>query len=440
MKVVPFPGATPTGSNTGAGTPSRIATLDIGSTKICCLIGEIESCKRRTVDDRIPPVRIIGSGHCRSEGVRGGHVVNVAAAERAVRVAIEQAERMSGATISDVYLNLSGARCRSLHATGTVVVEAGEVRSGDVRRAVAAALSSIDAGGQAVVHVTVNGYRLDDARGIAEPEGMHGRELSASINVLLADPNTMANLARVMERCHLDVAGFVVAPYAAARSVLLADEMELGVVLVELGGGSTSFAVFNEGVLLSAGALPVGSHHVTTDIARGLNTPIAHAERVKTLWGSTVPAMLDERELITCPVLGETGAEAVTRIPRSMVCSVIRPRMEEIFELVRERIEQVPAVRNGIRRVVLTGGGSQLNGVEQLAGEVLSRPVRIARPHRFDGLPDAMSQPGFAVVSGLLRYGLAPDQQAVNLGQLIASAGHDAGYFRRMGQWLKESF
>ncbi|MDX1716443.1 MAG: cell division protein FtsA [Anderseniella sp.] len=440
MKVVQFPGGGSSSGGAGVSLPSRIAALDIGSTKICCLIGEVAGGKRRAVDERVPGVTIIGSGHCRSAGVRGGHVVDVREAERAVRVAIEQAERMSGATLSEVYVNLSGARCKSVHATASTQVQSGQVSQADMRRAITAALAQVETNGMAVLHVSVNHYRLDDARGVREPDNMHCKSLEADINVVLADPNMMANLGHVLERCHLDVAGFVVSSYAASRAALLEDEMELGVALVELGGGTTSYAVFNEGVLAAAGALPVGSHHVTADIARGLNTPLAHAERVKTLWGSAVPAMLDERELITCPILGETGTDAVNRIPRSMICGVIRPRMEEIFEMLRERLADVPAMRQGIRRVVLTGGGSQLNGVEQLAGEMLRCSVRIARPHRFDGLPDAMAQPGFAVASGLLRYGLVPDRQATNLGQLIAGAGHDAGYFRRVGQWLKESF
>lgn len=440
MKVVPFPSASTSGGATVSASASRIAALDIGSTKICCLIGEVQGGRRRAVDERVPAIKVIGSGHCRAAGVRGGNVIDVHEAEQSVRTAMEQAERMAGVTLSEVYLNLSGTRTRSIHSTGKVELSGGVVDEAAKRQAIMDAMSRVDLRGSAIVHLSISHYRLDEARGIRNPDGMHGQVLGVEINAVLADPNALANLSLVMERCHLDVAGFVVSPHASARSVLLEDEMELGVVLVELGGGTTSWAVFNEGVMLDAGAIPVGSHHVTADIARGLNTPIAHAERVKTLWGSAVPAMLDERELITCPILGETGTHAVNRVPRSMICGVIRPRMEEVFELVRERIEQVPAVRQVVRRVVLSGGGSQLNGVEQLAGEILGRGVRIARPHRFDGLPDAMSQPGFAVASGLLRYGLAPDMQAANLGQIIAGAGHDAGYFRRVGQWLKESF
>lgn len=440
MKVVQFPSSSASGNGPAVSAGGRIAALDIGSTKVCCLIGEVQGNRRRAVDERVPAVKIVGSGHCRAAGVRGGNIIDVREAEQSVRAAIEQAERMAGVTLSEVYLNLSGARTRSVHASGQVVLSGGQVDETAKRQAIINAMSGLDVGGGAVLHVSVVHYRLDDARGITAPDGMHGKVLGVEVNVVLADPNALANLGLVMERCHLDVAGFVVSPYASARSVLLDDEMELGVVLVELGGGTTSWAIFNEGVLLHAGAVPVGSHHVTADIARGLNTPLAHAERVKTLWGSAVPAMLDERELITCPILGEAGTHAVNRVPRSMICGVIRPRMEEIFELVRERIEQVPIAAHMIRRVVLTGGGSQLNGVEQLAGEMLGRGVRVARPHRFEGLPDAMAQPGFSVASGLLRYGLAPDAQAANLGQIIAGAGHDAGYFRRVGQWLKESF
>lgn len=440
MKVVPFPSSPASNGSGLASAPSTIAALDIGSTKICCLIGSVEGRRRRAVDETTPQIKVIGAGHCRSEGVHAGAIADLDDAERAMRTAIDQAERMAGRTISEVYVNMSGGRTVSVHVTGQAVLGRQAVDEAAKRRAAINAMSKLETGGRAVLHASVVQYRLDDAKGVREPAGMHGATLTAEMNVVLADPHVITNLGLLLERCHLDAVGFVVAPYAAARSVLLADEMELGVAVIELGGGTTSYAVFNEGMLAHADMVPVGSHHVTTDIARGLNTTIAHAERVKTLWGSTVPAQLDERELITCPILGESGSDAVQRIPRSMICGVVRPRMEEVFEIIRDRLDEVPTARHFVRRVVLTGGGCQLNGVEQLAGEILGRRVRVARPSRFAGLPDALSTPGFCVATGLLRYGLSPDEQAANLGALIAGAGHDSGYFRRVGQWLKESF
>jgi len=440
MKVVPFPSSSTTGGSSRASSPSTIAAVDIGSTKICCLIGAVEGRRRRAVDETAPQIKIVGAGHCKSGGVTGGAISDLDEAERAMRTAIDQAERMAGRTISDIYVNMSGGRTLSVHVSGEVILGRQPVDEDAKRRAAVNAMSKLETGGRAVLHASVIQYRLDDARNVREPAGMHGTTLTADLNVVLADANVIANLGLLLERCHLDAIGLVVSPYAAARSVLLADEMELGVAVIELGGGTTSYAVFNEGMLAHADTVPVGSHHVTTDIARGLNTTIAHAERVKTLWGSTVPAHLDERELITCPILGETGSDAVQRIPRSMICGVVRPRMEEIFEIVRDKLGEVPVARHLVRRVVLTGGGSQLNGVEQLAGEIIGRQVRVAKPSRFNGLPDALSTPGFCVATGLLRYGLAPDEQASNLGVLIAGAGHDGNYFRRVGKWLKESF
>ncbi len=441
MKVVPFPtSSTSTGSTRASAPSSTIAALDIGSTKICCLIGAVEGRRRRAVDETAPQIKIVGAGHCRSGGITGGAVTDLDQAERAMRTAIDQAERMADRTISDVYVNMSGGRTISVHVSGEVALGRHAVDEAAKRRAAVNAMSKLDTDGRAVLHASVVQYRLDNARNVRDPEGMHGATLTAELNVVLADANAITNLGLVLERCHLDAVGLVVAPYASARSVLLADEMELGVAVIELGGGTTSYAVFNEGMLAHADMIAVGSHHVTTDIARGLNTTIAHAERVKTLWGSTVPAQLDERELITCPILGETGSDAVQRVPRSMICGVVRPRMEEIFEIVRDKLGEVPVAQRFVRRVVLTGGGSQLNGVEQLAGEILGRQVRVARPSRFNGLPDALSTPGFCVATGLLRYGLAPDEQAAKLGLLIAGAGHDSGYIRRVGQWLKESF
>ncbi len=440
MKVVQFPSSSGQGGSGVALRSSTIAVLDIGSTKICCLIGEVQGSRRRALDETVPQIKVKGSGHCRSRGIRAGVVNDMEAAEQSVRTAIDQAERMAGQTVTEVYVNMSGGRTTSVHTTGTVKLGSAPVGEADMQRAMVEAMAKVNPAGRAVIHASVFGYRLDEARGVRDPQGLHGVSLSAELNVVMAEPHAVANLGLLLERCHLDAAGVVVAPYAAARSVLTADEMELGVALVELGGGTTSYAVFNEGMLMHSGMIPVGSHHVTTDIARGLNTTIAHAERVKTLWGSTVPAQLDERELITCPIIGETGSDAMSQVPRSMICGVVRPRMEELLEMVRDRINEIPVARQVVRRVVLSGGGSQLNGVEQLAGEVMSRGVRVARPARFEGLPDALSTPGFAVASGLLRYALVPDRQAANLGVLLAGAGHDAGYFRRVGRWLKESF
>lgn len=440
MKVVPFPSSSANGGSPRVSTPSTIAAVDIGTTKICCLIGTVEGRRRRAVDETAPQIRVVGAGHCRSGGITAGAIADLDEAERAMRTAIDQAERMAGRTISDVYVNLSGGRALSVHVSGDAILGRLPVDEAAKRRAAVNAMAKLDTGGRVVLHASVIQYRLDDARNVLEPAGMHGTTLTAELNVVLADANVVANLGLLLERCHLDAVGLVVAPYAAARSVLLADEMQLGVAVIELGGGTTSYGVFNEGMLAHADMIPVGSHHVTTDIARGLNTTIAHAERVKTLWGSTVPAHLDERELITCPILGETGSDAVQHIPRSMICGVVRPRMEEIFEMVRDRLSDVPAARHFVRRVVLAGGGSQLNGVEQLAGEILGRQVRVAKPSSFNGLPDALATPGFSVATGLLRYGLVPDEQASNLGMLIAGAGHDGNYFKRVGQWLKESF
>ena len=419
-----------------------IAALDIGSTKISCLIAEVVPAKHRSSDsEEKNSLKVLGVGHQLSRGVRTGSIVNVDEAERAIRLAVDAAERMAQRTISEIYVNVSGGRPQSRLYTGSIPTASGQVQEGDVEKVLDAALEQVDPGRRTILHLSPLQYHLDDARGINEPEGMFGEMLSLDLGVVTVEAPHLKNLALAVERAHLTIAGFVMAPYAAARSVLADDEVTLGVTVVDMGGATTSFAVFHENRLVMADVIPLGGQHITNDIARGLSTTIAHAERMKTLWGSVLASSVDEREMISVPLLGERGVDTVQQVPKSMLTGIIRPRLEETFEMLRDRLEAAGVAQLAGRRLVITGGASQLNGVREMAAQWLDRQVRLGAPAHVQGMPESAHSPGFAVCAGLLNYALKPDQHyALPKSKAEAVQRAQAGYVRRVGRWIADSF
>jgi cell division protein FtsA len=441
MTVVQFHGK-------GGGKPPAVqkgglvAALDIGSTKISCLIAEAVPAKHRSSDsEEKNSLKVLGVGHQLSRGVRAGSIVNLDEAERAIRLAVDAAERMAQRTINEVYVNVSGGRPQSRLFTGSVDVASGQVGPADMDRVLDAALLRVDPGRRNILHLAPLQYQIDEARGVKEPAGMFGETLSLDLAVVTVEPPHLKNLALAVERAHLSIAGYVIAPNAAARAVLAGDEKTLGVTVVDMGGATTSFAIFQDGSLVTADVLPVGGQHITNDIARGLSTTIAHAERMKTLWGSALASAVDDREMISVPLLGERGVDTVQQVPKSMLTGIIRPRLEEIFELLRDKIESSGAQHLGGRRMVITGGASQLNGVREVAAQWLDRQVRMGAPAHVQGMPESAHSPGFAVCAGLLNYALKPETHyALPKSKAEAVARAQAGYVWRMGRWIAESF
>jgi cell division protein FtsA len=420
---------------------SIIAALDIGSTKICCLIAEVLPPRQKNVIDPKQLLKIIGFGQTLSRGVRGGAIVDVNEAECAVRLAVDAAERMASVAINSVYVSVSGGRPQSQCYAGRVRTQTGVVNPRDIENAVSAALLNVSVGNRSVLHLAPIGHGLDGVGSIANPLGMHGAELRTDLAVTTIDPAYLRNLALVVERSHLHAAGFVIAPYAAAKSALTADEMELGSLVIELGGAMTNIGLFANGKLVAADSVPLGGMHVTNDIAQGLSTTIAHAERMKTLFGTVLPNGHSEREMLAVPLLGERGVDTVHKVPKSHLTNILAPRLEEIFELVATKISSSAFTAHPSGRVVLTGGGSQLTGVRDLATVVLGRQVRLASPLAQTGLPDHARNAGFAVAMGALCYAVKPDQQYLVPDEALTAFKHaQMGYARRVGQWLVDAF
>lgn len=429
------------GKGQGSARSGLVAALDIGSTKISCIIGDVVSQNRRTADGKeASALRILGFGCQASRGTRHGVIIDLDQAERAIRLAVDAAERMAKRTISSVYVNVAGGRPQSNSYVATVETATGQVTAEDIETATRAALALGHQPGRRTLHTAPAQFDLDDARGITAPLGMFGKLLTAEVNVVSAEPAALRNLALVIERCHLSVADYVVAPYAASRAVLAEDEVKLGVTLIDMGGATTGIAAFHDDQLIFADVIPVGGMHITHDIARGLSTTIAHAERVKTLWGSAMATVVDDRETVAVPLLGERGVDTIYHAPKSMLTGIIRPRLEEILEMVRERLDASPFTKLAGSRVVLTGGGSELTGVREIAAQWLNRQIRHGAPLPVAGMPEAARSPAFATAMGLLNYAMRPDTHHAAAITRQALQEREAGYLRRVGKWIADSF
>ena len=405
-----------------------IAALDVGSSKMCCFIARAESGGR---------LKVIGIGHQRSRGVKNGAIVDLEAAEQAILNTVHQAEKMAGETLRDVFVNIAAGSPLSQRFESEVSLGTHPVDGRDMRRVLAAGPLAEMPADQDLVHAIPISYAIDGCRGISNPKGMHGQRLGAMLHRITARSGTVRTLESCVERCHLSIQGTVISPYAAGLASLVDDELELGATVIDLGGGTTSIAVFIEGQMVFADVVPIGGNHVTSDLARGLTTSLNAAERLKTLHGSAIPLPAEDREQIEVPQVGEAETTQHATVPKSFLVGIIQPRLEETFEHVRGSLEASGFDRQAGRRVVLTGGASQLPGVKELAGLILDKQVRMGRPVHVDGLPEATAGPAFATASGILSYALRQDDAPPDV---IEPSSGSVGTFGKLGHWLRENF
>lgn len=412
---------------------SLTAALDIGTSKICCLIG---------VPGDNGHIRVVGIGHHASRGIRSGTIVDMDAAEESVTAAVLAAERMAGETVRDVVVGVAGGHLSSRLIDMQIAINGGPVRDADLRRLLYSSEPETEPH-RVLLHALPVGYSIDGGNGIQDPRGLHGQVLAVHVHEITAAATEIRNVTTCVERCHLNVTDVVVNAYAAGLATLVRDEMDLGVTVIDMGGGATSFVVFVEGTPVFAGSLPVGGSHVTNDIARGLATPLAHAERLKTLHGSALPSIRDERETVAAPQVGEEPSNGHNHVPKSFLVSIIAARVEEILELVRAELDVVGAGRMAGRRIVLTGGACQLPGVQELAARTLGRQIRIGSPVGFEALAAATSGPAFAACAGLLRFATEDTGDLRNHVGYGGPAGDGLlgrlGSLARIGGWLREN-
>lgn len=425
-----------------------IAALDIGSSKIACFIAR--------TDGEGPP-RVTGIGHHLAAGMRNGAVSNIDELQNAISTTVATAEQMAGETVERVIVNVSGAQLLSQTVNIELPLNGREVTENDIHRITAQGQLMVpeDAQGHALelIHTIPVGYALDNQKGVRDPTGMTGHALHAQLHLISAAFGPVRTLVTAIARCHLDVERLIAAPYAAGLACLVEDEMDLGSLIIDMGAGTTSFAVFFDGHVVYADGISIGGAHVTNDIARGLTTSLTNAERLKTLYGSAMSSAMDNREIIDVPQIGEEAPEHAYHVPKSQLVGIVQPRLEEIFELVRSRMDRSGFQDVAGRRVVLTGGASQMPGVRELAQKVLDRQVRLGRPLRVTrnaampagrnrgggsiiGLAESTSGPAFATTAGLLAAALLPEQPVPSRFGEFTIGGHRFG---RFGQWLRQN-
>ncbi len=440
MSVLRF-GLTPKMKPVSPRRAAVVAALDIGTSKVVCMIARLEpQAPQDVLRRRSHGVRIMGFAHTAASGMKAGSVVDLVEAEEVVRHAIDTAESMAGVQLESAVVSLSGGRLDSERFIADIELNGGAVADSDIARVLAAASRHSVRDGRAVLHSLPIGYSLDAASGIREPRGMVGHRFGVDMHMVTADVPTVRNLMLTVERSHLEVEAMVASPYVAGLACLADDEADLGAACIDLGSGTTSFAVFSAGRFVHADGFALGGHHVTMDIARGLNTRISSAERIKAIYGSVLTGGPDERDMITVPSVGDDEREPPQFISRATLVRIIKPRVEEILELVRDRLSTSPFAAEPRARVVLTGGGSQLPGLADLATRILRRPVRIGRPLGLAGLPEAAKGPAFAVAAGLLVYPQAAHLEHFEPQRTRRLMTGTGGYMNRVGQWLRESF
>ncbi len=399
-----------------------IVGLDIGTTKIAAIVGEV------TEDG----TDIIGIGTAPSKGLRKGVVVNIDATVKAIQHAIVEAENMAGCEISTVYASISGGHIRGINSHGVVAVKDKEIRETDIARVIDAAKAMAIPLDREVLHVLPQQYIIDDQDGIRDPLGMAGVRLESKVHIVTTAVTSGQNVVKCANRCGLQVADIVLDPLASSEAVIEDDEKELGVALVDIGGGTADIALFAEGAIVHTAVLPLGGGHVTNDIAVGLRTPLEAAEGIKKRYGCALPSLIDEGDTIEVPSVGGRDPRI---LERDLLVKIVQPRIEEIFEHIRSEIVRSGYFETLAAGAVLTGGTTIMEGVPELAEEVLGLPARRGLPRGVGGLTDVVRSPMYSTGVGLVRFGTREEKFGAR-----PMASSERGVLKRMWSRVAEMF
>ena len=415
--------------------PPVIAAVDLGASKVACFIMKPDGVRR---GDRT--LTTAGVGYVQSRGVRAGAIVNLDEASEAIAQAVERAEAMAGCSVTGVTVATAGGQFKSHRVKARVGLSSRPINDSDLQRAITAAVAQARQAGRRPVHILPIAWSVDNQNHVRDPRAMFGRALGVELLVVTINETAFQTLGSCVERAHLEFAGVVAAPFVSALAALEEDEVDLGAVCIDMGGGATSAAVFTGGALVHVDSVPVGGHHVTGDIARGLSTSLAGAERIKTLHGSAIASANEDREMIEAPPRGDDPGAGPVIAPRSLLKGIIAPRVEETLELLRERLKASGAPVEPGAGIVLTGGASQLAGVREVAVRVFDRPVRLGRPRRVPHLADAASGPAFCAAAGVLHRAAFGPREAVE-SKVLAGRQGDGGRnaVSRGLAWLRDN-
>jgi len=399
-----------------------IVGLDIGTTKICAIVGAVTS----------EGIDIVGIGTSPSKGLRKGVVINIESTVSAIKKAIEEAELMAGCEIKSVYAGIAGGHIKGFNSQGVIAIKNREVSPEDVKRVIEAAKAIAIPMDREVIHILPQEFIIDDQDGIREPLGMSGVRLEAKVHIVTGAVASAQNIVKSCNRAGLEVADIVLEQLSSSEAVLSADEKELGVALVDIGGGTTDIAIFVDGAIKHTSVLSLGGNHLTNDIAVGLRTPMAEAERIKQKYGCCLSAMVGKEETIEVPSVGGRKPRVLSR---QLLCEILEPRVEEIFTLVNREIVKSgleDAIASGI---VITGGSTILEGMPELAEQIFNLPVRRGLPQRIGGLIDVVNSPVYATGVGLVIYG--SKNEGVHE---FPTQSSDETVFRRVSRRMKDWF
>lgn len=383
--------------------PGMLTVLDIGSSKVICLIGKAEP----------GSLRVMGAALREAQGIKSGAVTSIELVEESIREAVDAAENHADTRIQNVLVSVNCGAPVSVTARAATALDGALVSNSDILSLLSDARAKCRLEGHEVIQSAPTSYVVDEARGVRDPRGMFCQRLGVTVHSVVVKPSPLQNLKLAVERCHLTVAGALFAPYASGLATLTPDELQLGATVIDMGAGTTSIAVFLEGALVHAAVVPIGGALVTSDIARGLTAPMSAAERLKALYGAALGDIESGADVVAVPQMGE-DEDLAWRVPRSMLTRIIQPRLEEIFSEVQKRLRDLGFDVAAGRRAVLTGGACQLAGTRELAQRLLNKQVRIGRPRSFSGLPAASAGPDYSAALGLLMAGATMPPEALN--------------------------
>ncbi len=402
-----------------------IVGLDIGTSKVVAIVGEI------TADDDI---EIIGIGSNPSRGLKKGVVVNIELTVNSIKRAVREAELMAGCEIHSVFAGIAGSHIRSLNSHGIVAIRDNEVSAGDVDRVIDAARAVAIPADQRILHVLPQEFIIDKQEGIKEPVGMSGVRLEARIHIVTGAASAAQNISKCVRRCGLEVDDIILEQIASGYSVLTEDEKELGVCLIDIGGGTTDIAVFTEGAIHHTAVIPIAGDHVTSDIAAILRTPTQDAEDLKLQYACALTQLAGHDDTIDVPSVGDLPPR---RLARQALAEVVQPRYEELLNLVQDELRRSGYERLLTAGIVLTGGSSKMDGLIELAEEIFHVPVRLGVPQHVSGLVDVVRSPIHATGVGLLLFGHKQNQEGAP--QVHLNEGM-RGVWERMKSWFRGNF
>jgi len=421
-----------------------IAILDVGTSKIACLVLRFDGPERFSGGDGVGSLagqssfRVIGAATTRSRGVRFGEIDAMQETERAIRTAVQAAQKMANLRVDHVIACMSGAQPRSYGLDGEIDLVDSVVSEDDVARVLAACDVPDFGDGREVLHAQPVNFALDHRSGMNDPRGQIGNRLACDMHLLTVDAHVVQNLLYCIKRCDLELAGLASSAYVSGISSLVEDEQELGAACIDMGGGATGVSVFMKKHMIYADSVRMGGDHVTADISKGLQVPLSTAERIKTFYGGVVATGMDDREMIE--IGGDTGDYEHDRrtVSRAELIGILRPRVEEILEDVRARLDAAGFEHLPSQQIVLTGGGSQIPGLDGLASRILGQQVRLGRPLRVQGLPQAATGPAFSGAVGLCLFAAHPQDEWWDFE--IPAERYPAKSLKRAVRWFKDNW